>query len=292
MHCVLLADLAALVSQHGPAILYRHDSISPEALTHYWTSSRGRFDLWHQTMARYKRAQATTDWIALRRWWREHVVVLEEVLVSEMLTRVIASIAAGLDDAAGRDEISPVTHAVYLTHLDARNRVQQLMLDGRGCSVPDAVRLNRLRKGVERWTDAMIGRMSVRNPRLVHYSVDPSRAAAHAEEMRAYGQAAARETAVWLMNAAMHDTLVQRTSANTALPQANRSIANSIMLMLRPDLFDSVGSLKSLWLHRMQIDSARTDRVLDELLATDLNDASTASGVEVTHDSMFARWYT
>ena len=212
--------------------------------------------------------------------------------MSEMLTRVIASLAAGLDDAAEKDEISPITHAVYLTHLEARNRVQQLMLDGRGCSVPDAVRLNRLRKGVETWTDAMIGRMSVSNPRLVRYSIDPSRATAHAREMRAYGHSAGRDTAVWLANAAMHETLVHRTSATTALPHANRTVADSVMLMLRPDLFDSVGSLKSLWLHRMQIDSARTDRVLDELLAPDLSDATTATGVEVTHNNTFARWYT
>lgn len=291
MHCVLIADIAALVSQHGPAILYRRDAIPPEAVTHYWASSRTRLDLWHQTMSRYRSAEQSGDSMALRRWWREHIVVLEEVFVSEMLTRVIAALAAGFDDRGEADEISPVTHAIYLTHLEARNRVQQLMLFGRGNSVQNAVRLNRLRRGVERWTDALIGRMSVQTPSTIRYAIDPQRANDYAEEMRGYGYGPPRDTVCWLMNAAMRDMLQQRTTETAALPEANRNVAQSILLMLRPDLFDSVGTLKSLWLHRLQIDTDRTDRVIDELNACNIDHATTAKGIEMTHESYFERWY-
>ncbi len=291
MHCVLIADLAALVSQHGPAILYRRSTVPPQAMTQYWTSSRNRFELWHQTMARYRGAEQSGDYLALRRWWRDHVVVLEEVLVTEMLTRVVAALAAGMEAESEADEISPITHAVHLTHLEARNRVQQIMLFGRGNSVQDAVRLNRLRKGVERWTDAMIGRMSVRSTRTIQYANDRSRAAEYAKETRLFGAGPARNTATLLMNAAMHDTLRRRTTKAAALPEANRAVAKSVMLMLRPDLFDSVGILKSLWVHRLQIGTERTDRVLDELGAADINKAATADGMDMTHDSYFERWY-
>ncbi len=291
MHCVLIADIAALVSQHGPAVLYRRDAIPPEAVTAYWASNRTRFELWHQTMSRYQSAQQSGESMILRNWWREHIVVLEEVLVTEILTRVIAALAAGLDEASDSDEIAPVTHAVHLSHLEARNRVQQMMLFGRGNSVQDAVRLNRLRQGVERWTDALIGRMSVQSPTTIRYAINPRRANVYAEEMRVYGHGPSRDTASWLMNAAMHDMLRQRTSRVAALPEANRNVAQSVLLMLRPDLFDSVGTLKSLWLHRMQIDTDRTNRVLDELNAPDIDDAATATGIEMTHESYFERWY-
>ena len=58
-----------------------------------------------------------------------------------------------------------------------------------------------------------------------------------------------------------------------------------------PDLFDSVGKLKSLWLHRLQIDTDRTDRVLDELSATNIDHAATSTGIEMTHEKYFERWY-
>ena len=291
MHCVLIADLAATVSHHGPAILYRREAIPPQAMTQYWASSRNRFELWHQTMARYRHAEQSGDFNSLRNWWRDHVVVLEEVLVTEMLTRVIAAMAAGMEATGDTDEISPVTHAVHLNHLEARNRVQQIMLYGRGNSVADAVRLNRLRKGVESWTDALIGRMAARTPEIIHYAIDSSRAASHAEETRMYGHGPARDTSDYLMNAAMHDMLRLRTSPAAALPEANRAVAKSVMLMLRPDLFDSVGALKSLWLHRLEIDSDRTDRVLDELGGPNIDEAATANGIEVLHEPYFQRWY-
>lgn len=291
MHCVFVADLAALVSDHGPAILCGREAIPPQAVTQYWTSSRNRFELWHQTIARYRSVEKAGDFQSLRNWWQQHVVVLEEVFVTEMLTRVIAALATGIDGRSETDEISPVTHAVHVTHLEARNRVQQLLLFGRGNSVQDTVRLNRLRQGVERWTDAMIGRMSVRTSPAMQYAINPSRAAEFANEMRTFGYGPSRNTTAWLMNAAMHDMLKRRTSEQAALPEANRSVARSVMLMLRPDRFDSVGVLKSLWLHRLEIGALRTDRVLDELGAADIDHAETAEGLEMTNESYFERWY-
>lgn len=291
MHCILTADLAALISQHGPAIVRAREAVPPSALTDYWASSRSRFDLWHQTMMRYRNAEKSGNLQAMRKWWQEHIVVLEEVLVTELLTRVVAALAAGMELESEAEEISPVTHAVYLTHLEARTRVQQIMLRGRGCSVPDAVRLNRLRHAVERWTDAMIGRMSVDTPRSIRYSIDASKAAEYAKEMRYYGHGPSRNMAALLMNAAMHDTLRRRSSVRTALPESNRAVARSVMLMLRPELFDSVGVLKSLWLHRLQTDTDGADRVLDELIKNDFDEAPRAEGTKAASGNLFQRWY-
>lgn len=190
----------------------------------------------------------------LRSWWREHLVILEEVLVSEMLTRVIASMGDALDADSQADEVAPITRAIHLSHLEASNRVQQLMLRGRGSSVQNAVRLNRLRTGVERWTDVLLGRMSANANDRFRYAYDAERAKTHAEEMRSYGQGPARDTALWLMDAAMRDMLSRRTTHQSALPEANRNVAESVIMMFREDLFDGVGTLKSLKMQRMQHD--------------------------------------
>lgn len=311
MHCVLIADLAALVSQHGPAILYGRETVPPESVSQYWATSRNRLELWHQTIARYRKTEQVGDFSAMRAWWKDHISVVEEVLVTEMLTRVIATMAAGWDRAHSVDEVSPVTHAVYLNHLEVRNRIQQLMLFGRGNSVQDTVRLNRLRQGVERWTDSLVGRLCCQNlestkpPRgdcqetnpgnktqgMIHYAFNPTRALEYAFEARSNQCGRGRDLSAWLMNASMHDTLRRRTSSESGLPEANRAVAGSVMLMLRPDLFDSVGALKSLWLHRLQVGADRTDRVLDELTAPDINQASTANAIEMSGEPYFERWY-
>ncbi len=189
---------------------------------------------------------------------------MEEVLVSEILTRVVASIATEIDQDCGDDETSPVTHAIFLAHLEARTRVQKVMIDGRGCRVPDAVRLNRLRQGVERWTDVLIGRMGVGHETILRYAVEPERAEAYAAEARSHGVGTGRDTAIWLMNAAMHDMLARRTCPHAALPRANRRVADSVMRLFRTASFDSLGAAKSIEMTRIESDHAGSDRVLSQ----------------------------
>ncbi len=285
MHSVFSADLAGLISHHGPAIIQRNIAIPSEALTEYWAASKSRFELWHQMLSRYRRYEQAGNSDGLKRWWKEHLTVLEEVLVTEMLTRVLAALASGIESNVDEKEISPVTQAVQTSHLEVRNRVQQVMLFGRGNSVHDVVRLNRLRQGVERWIDAMIGRMSSGHPEMLLFAIEPARASEYADEMRAYGEGAARNTAAWLMNAAMHDLIRRRTTAEAALPTANRMVVQSALRMLRPELFDDLGTMKSLWLNRFEMGSEMTDQFMKLKTKIKPTDATSENAAQ------FERWY-
>lgn len=280
MHCTNLADLAAVLAHHGPSILYRRQQVPPDAVTRYWTVCRQRFDLWHHAMGRYRDLEYEGTTSDLRSWWTSHRPMLEEILVSEMLTRVYAAVGAGLDGDCEKSEIAPVVHSVYLSQLEARNRVLHLMVYGRGNSINEAVQLNRLRGEVERWTDALLGRMAVEQTSPLDYAVSRSRAAAHAEDARSIPPGAAQDTISWLISAAMRDSLSRCVSSEPSLPQANREVAEAVMLCLRPDLFDSVGMFKSLWLHRLEAGADHTDRVLRQLSASDLTRGDKLSGYE------------
>ena len=290
MHSVLLVDLAAVVSEHGPAILYGRDTLSPEALTQYWTATHSRFNLWHQAMARYSRAEKVNDVDAINAWWRDHTAVLEEILVSEILSRVVAALGAGLDARASDEEISPVTHAILLNHLEASNRVHQVILKAHGPAAVKAEQLNRVRQGIESWTDVLLGRMAIRNSEPLKYAIDRDRATEYAEEATLQGHGVTRRTSNALMNISMHEMISQRLSPEPALPAANREVSRSVMLMLRPELFDSVGSLKSLWMHRIENSADQTDRMLDELTSADIHEAETSDSLELTGGSYFERW--
>lgn len=290
MHCVLLADLAALISQHGAGVLHSRDTIPPEAMTAYWTASRNRLDLWHQTLRRNQVATENGDFLVLQQWWKDHRGVMEEIFVGELLSRVVATLAANLDAREKSEEWSPVTHSIYLSHLEVSNRVQRILLLGRGHRVTDAVRLNRLRLGVARWVDPLVGRMSIEPTDSLSYSVDPSRAAKFADDYRSMAPGPPRRMSAFLSNASMSEMLRRRTSDAAALPAANAAVGRSVMLMLRPDMFDSVGVLKSLWLHRLQHSSDQTDRVVEELVDGN-HDGEATDAMETMHHKGFGRWY-
>lgn len=263
MHCVTLADLAATLSEHGPSLLELRPRVPAETIMNYWAASRSRHELWHRAMGRYRDAKNATDFGLLRDWWSEHLVVLEEILVSELLTRVVATIgsetakAEPSADHESHESLAAVTHNVYLAHLEASNRVARIVLESAGCSIQEIVRLNRLRYGVERWADWLIGRVSVDRDRSFDYCIDVARARSFCEEVRESGLSSHRDTTTWLMNAAMREMLVRRTSEHEALGQANHDVASSVLALFRPELFDDYGVPKSVWLHRLQREAAK-----------------------------------
>lgn len=291
MHAVQLADLAAILALHGPSLLFRRELIAEEALQAYWTTNRSRFESWNRRLGEYALHEREGGMADLRQWWEDQYPLLEEILLSEPLTRVYAGLAASLEAKSEPREVSPLTHSVFLKHLEARNRVLQLMIYGRGASIEVAVRLNRLRAAIESWCDALIGHLGGSHEReWERYAIDVQRARAFAEDARQLPPGTARDTAGWLMTAAMRETLVRRSQSLAATPVGNQQISDAVLMCLRPDLFDSVGLLKSLWLHRLQRGAEQADRVLDELAAADINAGPTLSGYEMVRDVTFGRW--
>lgn len=291
MHAVQLADLAAILALHGPSLLFGREMVSEEALQAYWVANRSRFDRWNERLGEYRIREAKGNLGQLRQWWSEHHPLMEEILLSEPLTRVYAALGAILDDGRETDELSPITHSVFITHLEARNRVLQMMIYGRGAALDVAVSLNRLRSAIERWCDALIGYFPLERHRAwERYAVDSSRAKAFAVDSRQLPIGVVRDTAGWLTAAAMRDTLSRRSDPAVASPGCNQAVANAVLTVLRPDMFDSVGTLKSLWLHRLQWGAEQADRVLDELAAVDITTGPTLGGYEAIRDVAFGRW--
>lgn len=290
MHPIHAADIAAVLAHHGPGLLYHRSMIPAEAMTAYWTANRVRFDLWHHALGHYQEMEQQGAGATLQRWWEEHLAMLEEVLLTEVLTRVYAALGAWLDKDLESGDIKPVVHSVHLSHVEARNRVLHLMLHGRGSSVDEAVRLNRLRSEVERWTDALIGALATHDPVALDYAIDIPRAATHSEESRRLPAGPARDTAHWLIGMTMRDALLRRVSNQPALPAANAQVHEAVMMCLRPDLFDSIGLCKSLWLHRIEAGAEQADRVLNELTAEDLMAGTTWLGYETIRSEPTLRW--
>jgi hypothetical protein len=251
MHCVTLAELAALISQHGPDLIASQTAIRAGSVSCYWVSSRKRLEIWNGALCELRAAQRLGHSATVRQWWDRNQPLLEDIVVSELLTRVFAALTAEIETVTHRDEVSPVTHAIYLAHMEASNRVYRLIVLREGQSIQNAVQLNRLRQGVQRWTDAMIGRLAIDPTVALGYAFDYERARAFADESRDNGELAYRRISTWLSNASMRDTLSRRTSSEITFPAANADIADAIMLMLQSELFDDLGTIQSGWRHRI-----------------------------------------
>jgi hypothetical protein len=151
MHARDLAELAALVAVESPALVTAGAQVPYSVIEPYWTASKCRLDRWGRLLRQLTAAAGQPPLPATLSWPRVRPV-LEEILASELLTRLWTAAAAAYDAARNDQELSPVARNIFGGHLDARRRLLALLADGRVIQLPEAVKLNHLRRRVERAT--------------------------------------------------------------------------------------------------------------------------------------------
>lgn len=283
MHSRELVELAALASAHGPALLRSGSPfVAIEGLGQYWAASKCRLDRWRQALEHCSASEAeiAADRFPLvgRRLASLPLgslkPVLEEVLTSEVLTRVWTALLAAWDLRHDCEENSPIARSVLAGHDEARRRVLTLLLHGPGISSHEALSLNRLRRRAERWTDLLVGHLAIEHD-VAEYASNPELAREFADDLRHHrgwrpdGQA--WPLAMASLRAAFN---VGDRPANGDL---NRQIAAGVLACLPVDMFDSTGLLQSLWMARITHAADDAQGLISELFAADQTTGAAAT---------------
>lgn len=262
-----LAEFGALVAMHGP-VLVRHCELFPErSLEGYWAASKCRFDRWQRVLKDYSTRTKNQTLLVLAPAWLATKPTLEEILVSDLLTRVWTTIACVVDRTKGTQEAEPIVRNVMLSHQEVRNRALNMLVYDSGACLEEAVLMNRLRRRVERWTDMLIGHLGIFH-NVLEFAFDPARAKEFGHDIRE--EALTPTSPGWQLTLAAiraaFQSLVPATSPNADL---NRRIASSIMLCFQSDLFDSTGLFRTVWLERIAFAANDSQGLIDDLLALD-----------------------
>jgi len=266
MHASELAQLAALVATQGAALIRGAGRLSDASLQQYWTASKCRLDRWSRLLKANAGIlhgaappQRDMQWQAVR-------PALEEILTSEMLTRVWTAVACAHDRRRGTNENEPIVRSVLIGHLEARNRALTMMVLGQGIGAQEAVELNRLRRRAEGWTDMLIGYVSLEDD-AAEMAFDRNRALEFADDLRFEQQTGSGRYAWPLMLSSLRAAFQKRIAVLAPNPDLNREIASGVLACFGPELFDSTGLLKSLWEIRLSNTTYDAQGMLDELLS-------------------------
>ncbi len=248
MHVRELVELAALVSYHGPALVAGHGKLSPAGLEQYWTASRCRLERWSRGL---KELTPTAAPLAMNGpGTRNACGLLEEVLASEVLTRVWTALLACYELHRSGEEASALARSILTAHLEARNRVLKLLVSGPELRVQEVLSLNRLRQRADRWTDLLVGHLSVHDD-LSEFAQTPDRARDFADELR-QPQSAVNGRPAWLLTlSSLRASFRTCFSADSPNPDSNAQIAAAVLSSFEPDVFDSTGLFPSLWMTRL-----------------------------------------
>ncbi|MGH7192657.1 MAG: hypothetical protein ACREJM_03880 [Candidatus Saccharimonadales bacterium] len=251
MHAQDFVELAALVADNSSGLIEAGHRLSDEALVQYWSASKCRLQCWSKSLKQLAAAGSAEiqppHWLGSGGMTATDPLsattingLLAEILTSEVLTRVWAATATAHDRRRNAGDVEPIVRSVYAGHLEARNRTLVVLARGPGISTHHAVALNRLRRRAERWTDLLLGRVTL-DADVSEFTFDAEVAREFAHDFRGQhtwqrgGQA--WSLALASLRASFHDE-PKTITGNEAL---NEQIAAAVLGCFGRELFDSAG---------------------------------------------------
>jgi hypothetical protein len=269
MHCRELAELAALVAVHAPVLIEARGGIPPECNQEYWAASKCRLDRWARLLRKLQAAAGEALPSPVLAWPRVRPV-LEEILASELLTRLWAAISAAYDALAGSDEFTPVAHSIFTGHLDARAKLLALIADGRVITLPAGVQLNHLRRRCERWNDMLLANFS-RHIDISRFAFELDRAHDFADDLDHESAHIDQHFTCQLVLASLRASFAYGLADQSPNADLNQRIGNAVLAAFREEIADSTGLVKSVWLERISRTASDAELMVEELVRLDRN---------------------
>lgn len=262
MHARQMVELAAVASYHGPVLMHGRGQLSPTGLDQYWAASKCRLDRWGRDLKALAYGPLPNKHAGHGR------AVVEEILTSEVLTRVWTALLAGHDRLHGTQDAELIGRSIYHGQLEARQRVLQLLVTGTCLDAAEAVALNRLRRRAEGWTDLLVGHLGAVVD-VCEFALCPERAREFAYDLR--GQHGwLGNTQTWTLTlASLRAAFRGGLSEESPNHDSNAKIATSILACFEPDMFDDTGMFPSLWMTRLANTALDAQGLIHELFAAE-----------------------
>lgn len=264
MHARQQTEIAAWLAVHSANLLAaarNHDGLLAE---YYWTNSKSRAGRWNTALKIFADDFSRTE--SEHNPWPAFEIIAEEIFLSEMLTRVWSAYLVSFDVQAEKEEFSGLAYSVFITHVEAKNRVFRLLLSAQGKNEPAFERLNQLRRLVEKWTDLFLAWLP--NPSVAQkFAFDKKRLADFAQERGYYNDEQAAHQQQVLITSMMRgfSAPAGKWAAN---PELNRRILDGIVACLDQNALNQIelpAPLARFWMEKAHTDTQLLVERLNQL---------------------------
>ena len=169
------AELAALVSAHSTHLIEGTSPVPDAQLQRYWHHARNRLHSWMRCLngqpVHVPGSSAAQD----RAAWERSKPIIQEIFVSEILTRIWTAVLTAADRRRHIRHAEPLVRSTLVGHLEARHLALSRMVNGPGVSISELSQVDRLRRRSERWTDLLLGHL-VKQYGLGEFAIEERRA--------------------------------------------------------------------------------------------------------------------
>lgn len=239
-----LAETAALASSRANLVIESSSGIPDLKLQDYWTNCRSRSCEWFRKLDTFASQLNSEPSENHQRIWQELEPLLNEIFVSEILTRVWAAVLMASDQRRDQKLAGPIARHTVTSHIQVRHRAMTLMIDGPQISLTELARVDRVRRKAERWTDLLLGHLILKYG-VQELAFEPDRAIDFAQsQVREIVRAT--DEPVWeFVQVGIRLAFNGLASCNSPSENWNRGILRSVIGCFPRDMFDEYGLSKS-----------------------------------------------
>jgi len=263
MHIRDLVELAARIAVSSSAEPRPVNDPKGRSIQTYWSASRCRAERWTRAIRRQGEMILRGE-ITSREAWTRFEPLFEEILASELVSRIVAAAAAAHDAHRNSAELEPVARSVFTAHLEVRGKVLQLLLTGERHGVAAAKKLNDFRRRVERWTDLLLAHLAS-NVSVHDFAFEPNRSADFAEDLKSGGSFDEQHLARELLFASFRGSLLSHLNAASSNADLNATIGRSLAALFGEEREQPGG--ESAWLARISQMTDDAQEMLDQIVA-------------------------
>ncbi len=235
-----IAETAALVSSRSALIVESRYGIPEAKLQAYWTHCRSRTFDWIRQLDDFTCQLNEAEPAKHSAIWHELEPLLNEIFVSEILTRVWAAVLTASDQKHEKKLAAPIARHTVTSHVDVRHRAMSLMLSGPQVSLAELARVDRVRRKAERWSDILIGQFVTRYG-LEDLAFDVERSSEFAESQVREILKATDEPVWEFVLAGIRLAFMSLGNVAASSSAAQSAIVSAVMGCFPPDMFDEMG---------------------------------------------------
>lgn len=256
MHSCDLLQLAAILALYDPELAVRQPEHLDANLGSYWLASRRRIDSWNRHLKQLSAAAAHAVKIP------SPANMLEEIIVSEPLTRVWTAIASHQNSQ--KNKAQAVVENIMNAHLTTRHRAMNLLVH-HSINLEMPPHLVQLESRTARWTDLLIAHLE-QNHRVSHLAPNPERCLDFCEDLQNQTHQPGSHTAAAITLAAMRQAICCRISPKSHHANLNFQIGAAIVDSCNAEVLESAGLFDALWTIRMIHTSMSCQKMLNDSL--------------------------
>ncbi len=265
MNAQTLAEIGSWIAIHSTALVHGEPPQQALAVKTYWTASKCRLQRWAGALKMFERdveldSPDHDPWPAIE-------IVVQEILLSDLLTRVFSAAMVTHDVYHDSDELRGLAHGIHIGHIEAKNRALRIMLKGQAANEHAFENMNTLRRRIERWTDLFLAQLPLCKESEL-FAFDVSRLNDFRLENR-LADAGEKSRRQQVFSASLASDLKSLSVQFPANPELNRQIAAGVISCFAADRFDSYGLPKSvnhIWMENAHLD---TQMLVDHLIDVD-----------------------